>query len=258
MSGTKETVVFGGSSGIGFAIAERCAAESDNIVILSRDESKLDSATKKLRETGANEVFSISCDLGDHSSLNSALTEYKKRGRKIDRLILNGGGPPYGNFSEISFDEWLNSIQSVVLSQIIILKELIPEMSSNSSVVFILSDAVSITAENKVLPSSLRNCLLSIMKSLALENSNYGVRFNSISPGPTETERATALLSNLAEKKGEPYSQIKFEFEEGLPMGRMASPSEIAEAAYFLLSENSSHISGVNLHVDGSLTSIAL
>jgi NAD(P)-dependent dehydrogenase (short-subunit alcohol dehydrogenase family) len=159
---------------------------------------------------------------------------------------------------EISLEEWRSSIQSVLLSQVQILHAMIPRLVAGSSVLVVLSDVVRNAGPEKVLPCSLRLALLGLVKCLALQYAKDGIRFNALSPGPTETERAVGLLRDAAAEQGTSEEVVRAHFLSGLPMGRMALPREVAEVAHFLLSDAAGYVSGVNCLSDGGLSTVPL
>jgi 3-oxoacyl-[acyl-carrier protein] reductase len=251
-------LIFGGSSGIGKAVATRISREGGNILICARNEEKLKSAADDIRETGLGNVLWKKIDLGNKVALCPAVDEILRDFGVPDAVLINGGGPPFGSFSKISFEQWEHSTFEIFLSTIRILQKIIPRMESESSVVFILSDVLRTAGAEKILPCSLRLALCGLMKCLSMEFAEHGIRFNAISPGPVETERARSLLEKAAENKNYSFEQMKQEFTATLPMKRMGRPDEIAELAYYLLSDKSGYVTGANFMCDGGLTPFPL
>ena len=255
---SRTTIVFGGSSGIGRAIADRCAQDGDDIILIARNEEKLKRASEGVLQSGAQSARFLSTDHDDSSRVHQTLEELESLAPSPQRLILNGGGPPFGRFTEISLEEWQSSIQSTLLSHVQILHTMVPRLAKGSSVVVVLSDVVRNAAPEKVLPCSLRLALLGLIKCLALEYSGDGIRFNAISPGPTETQRAVNLLRKAATDQGISEEVARERFVSELPMGRMALPQEVAEVAHFLLSDSAGYVSGMNYICDGCLSTVPL
>jgi 3-oxoacyl-[acyl-carrier protein] reductase len=170
------------------------------------------------------------------------------------RILINGGGPVFGAFEDISLDAWDLYINQVIKSNVIILKKLLPQMNNNGSIVFILSDVVRNAGPGKILPCSLRMALIGIIKCLAFEYAEKNIRINAVSPGPVETERAVSLLNKSAENNNISFNEMKNEFTKDLPMKRMGRPEEIAELVNFLFSDKSTYITGANIICDGGLT----
>lgn len=157
-------------------------------------------------------------------------------------------------FMEIALGQWKSSIQSVLLSQVQILQSVVPRMTRGGSVVAILSDAVRNAGPEKVLACSLRLGVLGMIKCMALQFAGEGIRFNAVSPGPTETERALEVQGRLAAQRKKRLKDGLRDYCRKLPMKRMAKPEEIAAVVHFLLSDEAAYVTGMNYVCDGGLT----
>lgn len=250
----RTSIIFGGSSGIGKAIAERCARDGDAIVLVARKRLKLRRAAEDISRAGASRVHCLSADLGDAGGLRELLEELAEICPAPRRLVLNGGGPPMLRFMEIALGQWKSSIQSVLLSQVQILQSVVPRMTRGGSVVAILSDAVRNAGPEKVLACSLRLGVLGMIKCMALQFAGEGIRFNAVSPGPTETERALEVQGRLAAQRKKRLKDGLRDYCRKLPMKRMAKPEEIAAVVHFLLSDEAAYVTGMNYVCDGGLT----
>ena len=125
--------------------------------------------------------------------------------------------------------------------------------SETASVLTITSYSVKQPIPNLVLSNSIRSATIGLTKTLALELGSEGIRFNSILPGWTETERVTELMHYRAEANGTTIEQEIEKQIQDSPLGRMATPDEFANAAIFLLSPAAGYITGVMLPVDGGM-----
>jgi len=247
-----KALIFGGSNGMGKAIAVKICQEGGNVCICSRNADKLKLAEKELASYAGCSVHSQVLDLTDRMSIQNGLSAVLKSFGVPDAVVLNGGGPPPGRFSAISLEQWEKSVFDLFLSNIIILQTLLAQVKDGASFVFILSDVVRSGNPNLVISASLRSGLLGLMKSLAKEYATRQIRFNAISPGPIATERAQQLFKDRADEEGIAVELVKKEFLDTLPMYRMGTPEEIAELAYYLLSGKSGFTSGANIVVDGA------
>ena len=125
--------------------------------------------------------------------------------------------------------------------------------SQAASVLTVTSYSVKQPIPNLVLSNSIRAATVGLTKSLALELGKDGIRFNSILPGWTETERVSELMSARARANGtSQQAEIARQAAES-PLGRMASPQEFANVAVFLVSPLASYLTGVMLPVDGGM-----
>jgi len=249
-----KTLIFGGSSGMGKAVALKVAEDNSDVLICSRNEEKLKKAENEIYSLTKNKINYIQLDLSDLNNLEYKLEKIMMDFGIPSRILINGGGPVFGAFEDISLDAWDLYINQVIKSNVIILKKLLPQMNNNGSIVFILSDVVRNAGPGKILPCSLRMALIGIIKCLAFEYAEKNIRINAVSPGPVETERAVSLLNKSAENNNISFNEMKNEFTKDLPMKRMGRPEEIAELVNFLFSDKSTYITGANIICDGGLT----
>lgn len=250
-------LIFGGSSGIGFAVAGQLVDEGWQVLIVARNAERLRGAVEQLNARGRGGAVWAVLDLGDPDGLARRLPIELAAFGPIDALLLNGPSPPMMPFGDIGLDLWRAQFEEVFLGVVAALRACLPGMVPDGSVVAILSDATKAAAANKSIAVSQRLALAGLLKTLSYEYRG-AVRFNAISPGPVESERARSLLSDMAKKQGRPYDEVKRVFESSLPLGRMGRVDEVAAVACFLLSPQASYVNGAHLSCDGGLTAYPL
>ncbi|NIP32426.1 MAG: SDR family oxidoreductase, partial [Aliifodinibius sp.] len=123
--------------------------------------------------------------------------------------------------------------------------------SDSASVLTVTSVSVKQPIENLILSNSIRAATVGLTKSLALELGHDSIRFNSILPSWTETERVNELMANRAEMNNTSVEEEMEKKSGEVALGRMATPEEFANVAVFLLSPAASYLTGVMLTVDG-------
>jgi 3-oxoacyl-[acyl-carrier protein] reductase len=251
----KKAFLAGSSRGIGFAAAKILAEEGCIVIINGRDEQRLKDSAKVLQnETGAEIHYLV----GDVSTIDGALDMINKAAEimdGLDLLVTNTGGPPSGKFEDHSEEVWQNATNLVFLSHVRLIQAALPYLkeSNSASVVTITSYSVKQPIPNLILSNSIRAATIGLTKSLALELGPNGIRFNSILPGWTRTERVQEIFEFRAEQSGLTVEEEMEKITAECPLGRMASPDEIGRSAAFLLSPASSYITGVMLAVDGGM-----
>jgi 3-oxoacyl-[acyl-carrier protein] reductase len=251
----KKAFLAGSSRGLGFATARILAEEGCRVVINGRDEQRLEDSANLLKsETGA-EVGYLA---GDAASPGDALDLINKAAENmngIDLLVTNTGGPPSGKFEAHTEEAWQNATNLVFLSHVRLIRAALPYLkkSGSASVLTITSYSVKQPIPNLILSNSIRAATVGLTKSLALEFGPDGIRFNSILPGWTKTERVQEILEFRSEQSGSTVEKEMNKIVEECPLGRMASPDEIGRAAAFLLSPAAGYITGVMLTVDGGM-----
>ncbi len=251
----KRALVTGASRGLGHAVARSLALEGCRVVINSRDAARLKTSAAQLTADTGSQVFPVAGDVSEKGIPEYLVQEAVSLLGGLDMLVTNAGGPPAGSFE--SFDEatWKHAIDLSFMSHVRLIKAALPHLreSEAASVLTITSYSVKQPIPNLVLSNSVRSATIGLTKTLALELGSQGIRFNSILPAWTETERIIELMTvrarnNNTTVEGEIAKQAK-----DSPLGRMGRPEEFASAAVFLLSPAASYITGVMLSVDGGM-----
>jgi 3-oxoacyl-[acyl-carrier protein] reductase len=251
----KKAFVTGSSRGLGFASALILAEEGCQIVINGRDEGRLIKACQKIdAETGTISDYCVG-DAADPAQASVLINEAAEKLRGLDLLITNTGGPPSGKFEEIKEDVWQRAIELAFMSHVRLIQSALPFLreSQNASVLTVTSYSVKQPIPNLVLSNSIRSATVGLTKSLALELGPDGIRFNSLLPGWTKTERVLEILEFRAKQNNTSIDQEMEKITSAIPLHRMAEPDEIGRAAAFILSPAASYINGVMLTVGGGI-----
>jgi 3-oxoacyl-[acyl-carrier protein] reductase len=251
----KCALVTGSSRGLGYAAALALAKEGCRVAINSRNEAKVTAAAQAIaRETGV-QAIGLAGDVSDPNVPARLIEGTVGPFCGLDILITNAGGPPSGAFE--SFDEasWQKAIDLSFMSHVRLIQAALPHLkqSKAASVLTITSYAVKQPIPKLVLSNSIRAATAGLTKSLALELGSDGIRFNSILPGWTETERVFDLMRSRAEQNRTTVEEEIAKQSKDSPLGRMGRPDEFANAAVFLVSPAASYITGVMLTVDGGM-----
>jgi len=250
----KKALVTGASQGLGYATARGLAREGVSVAINSRSEDKLNASAAKLAKETGMEVFAIAGNLLDPDFPAQLVSEAAEKLGGLDILVTNAGGSPSGPFE--SFDEktWARAIDLSFMSHVRLIRAALPHLrqSEAASVLTITSYSVKQPIPNLVLSNSIRLATIGLTKTLALEIGD-GIRFNSILPGWTETERVHELMAARAVSAGTTVQEEIAKQSTQSPLSRMASPEEFANAAVFLVSPAASYITGVMLPVEGGM-----
>ena len=251
----KRALVSGASRGLGYATAKGLAQEGVRVAINSRDLDAITAAGQKLAgETGA-QVLPLAGDVSDPSVPEKVVSEAANTLGGLDLLVTNSGGPPAGLFESFDDETWQKAIDLALLSHVRLIRAALPHLrqSPAASVLTITSYSVKQPIPNLVLSNSVRAATVGLTKTLALELGNDGIRFNSILPAWTETERVVELMEHRAKVNETTLEQEMTRQAADSPLGRMGKPEEMANAAVFLLSPAACYITGVMLTVDGGM-----
>ena len=251
----KTALVTGASRGLGYATARQLALEGADVAINSRSKETVRAAAEKLAQETGRKIVPLPGDLADPQTPAALVNAAAEALGGLDVLVTNAGGPPAGEFESFSEEQWATAVDLSFLSHVRLIRAALPHLrkSETGSVLTITSYSVKQPIPNLVLSNSIRSATIGLTKTLALELGQDGIRFNSILPGWTETERVYELMEHRAKNSGTTVAEEIRKQMVNSPLGRMASPQEFANAAVFLVSPAASYITGVMLTVDGGM-----
>lgn len=251
----KKALVTGASQGLGYALSHGLALEGCSVAINSRDSSKLSLAARNIENETKSRLVSIPGNMTDPAFASELVHQTIETLGGLDLLVTNAGGPPAGKFESFNDDIWQQAVELSFLSHVRLIREAIPYLreSETPSVLTVTSITVKEPLPNLILSNSVRMATAGLTKSLAHELGPEGIRFNSILPGWTVTERVKNLIKQRAQANNSDPDQEFQKQSAAIPLGRMGTTEEFANAAVFLLSPAASYITGVMLPVDGGL-----
>ncbi len=247
--------VAGSSKGLGYATALALAREGCRPVINGRDQARVSAAAAKISADTGIKALALVGDLTDPDVPSRLVNEAARLLGGLDILITNAGGPPSGAFETMEEADWQKAVDLSLMSHVRLIKAALPYLrkSKVASVLTVTSYSVKQPIPNLVLSNSIRAATVGLTKSLALELGQDGIRFNSILPAWTDTERVIELMTFRAKQN---RTSVKKEIalqSKDSPLGRMGTPEEFANAAVFLVSPVASYITGAMLAVDGGM-----
>ena len=246
----KVAMVAASSKGIGLAVARELAAEGCRVSLCSRDESNLNDALGRI-----DGAVGTVCDVSRLEDIESWFEQTKERIGQPEILVTNTGGPPAGNWTEMTDAQWQDGFDSTLMNIVRLSRLVSPGMREGGwgRIVHITSLVAKQPYDILPISSTLRAGISALTRLQADELARDGVTVNSVLPGHTLTDRQLHLAEVRAEQYGiTPEQALKRQAEE-VPVGRLADAGEIASAVAFLCSEKAAYITGVNLLVDGGL-----
>ncbi|HSJ86898.1 MAG TPA: SDR family oxidoreductase [Anaerolineales bacterium] len=251
----KRAFVAASSRGLGFATAMTLAREGCHVVINSRNEEQVKAAAELIAAATASQAFGVTGDVSDETAAEALIKSAVESLGGLDILITNAGGPPAGSFEIFDDATWQKAVDTSFLSHVRLIRAALPHLrkSEAPSVLTLTSYTVKQPALNLILSNSVRAATVGLTKSLALELGKDGIRFNSILPGWTLTERVQQLMEFRAENsKTTVEEEIAKQITE-IPLGHLGQPQEFANVAVFLVSPAASFVNGVMMSVDGGI-----
>jgi len=251
----KRALVTGSSRGLGYATALALAKEGCKVAINGRDAAKIQAVAEKMSKETGTQVVGLAGDVSLPDVPEKLVAQAVEAFGGLDILITNAGGPPPGSIDALDEAAWQKGVDLGLMLHVRLIKAALPHLrkSAAPSVLTVTSMSVKQPIANLLLSNSVRMATIGLTKSLALELGAEGIRFNSILPGWTETERVTELMTSRANaNKSTVEEEIKKQSAQS-PLGRLGQPEEFANAAAFLVSPAASYITGVMLSVDGGM-----
>ena len=235
----KIAVVTGGSAGIGLAAAKRFADEGARVFITGRRQSELD---KAVGEIGRN-VTAIQADAAKLSDIDRVYDIVKVEAGRIDVLFANAGVYELGTFGEITEEHFDKTFGVNVRGLLFTVQKALPLLSKGSSVILTGSVASIKGYPAMSVYDATKAAVRSFARGWILDLKGRDIRINVLSPGHTETPGLSVLMSE----------DVKASLVPHIPAGRMGTSDDLAKAAVFLASDDSSYTNGIELFVDGGV-----
>jgi NAD(P)-dependent dehydrogenase (short-subunit alcohol dehydrogenase family) len=235
----KLALITGGNSGIGYATAEAFISEGASVIITGRNEKAIKEAVEKLGSK-AKGIVSDAANLDDIKALPSIIMD------KIDVLFYNAGVAQFAQVAEMSEDVFDANMNINFRGAFYTTQKLIPLLNQGASIIYNGTFLATGTMPGNSAYGASKAALIHLAKTLAVELAAQKIRVNTISPGAINTPIYSKLGMNE-----EQLGAFAAGFIPKIPLGRFGEASEIAKAAVFLASDDSSYVTGSELLVDG-------
>jgi len=242
-------VVTGATSGFGRAVAIALIKEGAQVIINARGKEKL----LEIQNEYPDQVQIVAGDI----TTDAAMSEITRTLglRRIDGVLINAGGPPAKSFVATEMDDWDNSYESILRWKVKFTKILLDRFIEQQygRIVYIESVSVKQPVENLVLSNSLRLAVVGFVKTLSQEVANQGITLNILAPGYHATPAMERLFAHKSMLLGITPAEAKEQYESETKMNKLGKPEDLASLAIWLLSPQSSFITGQTISVDGGL-----
>ena len=239
----KVIVITGGNSGIGKAIAEKFNQQHAKIAIFGRNQNKLNEVKQSLHD-----AIAVQGDIKKIADIEKLFKETDQAFGKIDVLVANAGIASRRHIKDVDeafFDEIVNTNYKGVFFTV---QRSLPYLKDGASVILISSIATKIILKSHSVYSSAKSAVSTLARAFSADLLERGIRVNSISPGFIDTPIFDPM------KKIDPDYMLKR--NNKIPIGYFGRPMDIADAALFLASSQSSYMVGTEMTVDGGVTEI--
>ena len=245
----KKAIVCASSKGLGKACASSLVQEGVDVIINSRNEIDLKEIQTKLSLLKAGKVDYVVADLNTEQGRDNLISSCPE----ADILINNNGGPPPGNFLEMEKDQWLEALESNLLSAIMLIKSLLPGMQERKfgRIINITSAMVKSPHPLMGLSTSARAGLTAFSKGISKQVAVDNVTINNLLPERFDTDRQIYMTKILMKKKKISRDEARAEITSTIAAKRFGNPEEFGATCAFLCSQHAGFISGQNILLDG-------
>ena len=238
-------IVTGGASlrGIGWATAKRFADEGARVVILDIDGTAVEQAARAI----GPQHLGLVCDVRDEAACQRAVQQVLEAFGRIDSLVNNAGVSQSHRLMDSTQADYDLVMDASVRGAFNMSRAVVPHMRSHQRGAIVCMGSVAAQRGGGILGgphySAAKGAIQTLAKAMARELAPDGIRANAIAPGMVDTD---LLIGQIAEAG-------KRRVADGIPMGRLAVPTDIANACLFLVSDQSAYITGVVLDVSGGM-----
>jgi NAD(P)-dependent dehydrogenase (short-subunit alcohol dehydrogenase family) len=243
----KVAVITGGNSGIGLATAQRFADEGAHVFITGRRQRELDAAVREIgkRATG------VQGDVSSLADLDRLYATVRRDKGRLDVVFANAGVASLAPLGAITEEQFDTTFGINVKGLLFTVQKALPLLQDGGSIILNASIVASKGLEAFSVYSATKAAVRSFARCWTVDLRGRRIRVNAISPGPIDTPGYNTL--GLSEQQLEDF---KKNIVTTVPLGRMGSADEIAKAAVFLASDDSSYVTGIELFVDGGMAQI--
>jgi 3-oxoacyl-[acyl-carrier protein] reductase len=247
-------LITGGSKGIGRASATLFAYEGCKVAINARTRETLEGAAKDIMAESGTEVIALVGDMSIPGDVERVTQEAISAFDGIDVLVTCAGSSPGGVIEELTDEQWYSSINLKFMGYVRSMRAVLPHMRKRGSgcIVLVVGNGGIKPSYSGITAGAANAAGLNVAASLAEQYGPFGIRVNTVNPGPVKTDRWDALVQKLAHVKGSNDEEIQELAVASIPLGRVAQPEEVANLVVFLASDRASFISGAHILVDGA------
>ena len=248
----KKIIISAGASGIGLATTKVCLAKGATVFVSDINEKFIN----KLKKNSKNKkLFIYHCDASNENDVNDLFDKIKKKTSKIDALINNVGiAGPTGTMEKLSSFDWENTFKVNVISHFYFTKNSIPLLKKNKG-----GTIINISSGAGIMGFPLRSpyaaskwAIIGVTKTLAMELGRFNIRVNAVCPGTIKGDRMKRVIRDKAKFTKVSTKSIEKDFISMSSMKKWILEEDIGKMCAFLISDDSSKVSGQVISVDGN------
>ena len=253
----KVVLVTGAGRGLGRSIAFASAAAGADVILAGRSVDAMEQVAKEIRDDLGRRVVVVKLDVQDERSVIGGMQAADAAFGRIDVLVANSGiAGPTSPLWEISAEDWDRTLAVNLRGTFLCCREVIPMMSrhASGSIVVVGSMTGKRPLENRTPYAASKMALVGFVRTAAVEAGPLGIRVNLVSPGPVKGQRLDDVVAKLATVHETSAEEALAVLSQGLPLGRLVKPEDVAAAVTFLASDEAEGITGEDLNVSAGIT----
>lgn len=242
----KVAIITGGGTGIGRGIAQMFAKEGAYVVVCGRRKEPLEETVKFIEDNGGEAIY-CETDVTSAEQIKEMVETTLMKWGQVDILVNNAGVYISDDITETSEEEWEKVMSVDAKGVFLASKEVLPHMikQNKGKIINIASIAGLFGFEKSAAYCAAKGAVINLTREMALDYAPVGIHVNAIAPGVIESDMTSPMLSDENTKKG---------FLGKIPADRIGTPDDIAYAAVYLASDESSYVIGQTIVVDGGWT----
>ena len=245
MEGMK-AIVTGGSKGIGRETVQILAEEGCDVAVTAREADRLESVAKELAEATGRTILPLPGDMSAQADVERTMNEAITQLGHVDILVTCAGSSPGGLLEGLAEADWMSSVGLKFMGYVRCMSAILPHMrerGSGSVVLVVGNDGIK--SSYWELTAGIANAAdINVASALAEQYGRFGVRINTVNPGPVNTDRWDGLEKRFAMDRDIPQEEARRIALGTLPLGRICEPGEVASVVAFLASARASYVVG--------------
>jgi NAD(P)-dependent dehydrogenase (short-subunit alcohol dehydrogenase family) len=247
-------LVTGASKGIGRAVAQQLAEEGCDVIVTARGQEQLEQTAKEIEAAKGRSVLAVAGDMTRSDDVQRAVDAALERFGHLDVLVTCAGSSPGGLLEDLTEEEWMSSMQLKFLGYVRSCRAVLPHMRErgSGSIVLVVGNDGLKPSYWELTAGAANSADINVASSLAEQYGRYGIRVNTVNPGPVNTDRWDTLEKAFARDKGCDQERAHELAVGSIPLGRICEPEEVANLTVFLASPRASFVNGAHVPIDGA------